>query len=124
MLPMPISPTPMAWTPSSLAWPASSRPTPMASSTSWRVRAGSLARLRVERRIFRFRIAGHRTSALIPTSATTTEFPKYLARADMPVICRVMFTAWLKVTDSGEEETPSAMTPLSAAKTKMRQLSS
>ena len=74
----------------------------------------------VERRIFRSTMTGQRTSASMPTSVTSTLSPKYRARDDMPVRCRVMLTLWLSVTDWGVQDTPSATTPLSAAKTSTR----
>ena len=90
VLPIPISPMPTACIPSCAARCACSMPTEMAVSACSRVMAGSRAISPVERRIFRFTISGQRTSASMPTSVTTTESPKAAARADMPVICRVI----------------------------------
>ena len=43
--------------------------------------------------------------------------PKCFASTDAPVFARVRFTVCCKVTDWGALDTPSATTPLSAAKT-------
>ena len=60
------------------------------------------------------------TGTQMPTSTTCTSSPKYAANADIPVLCRVMFTACCTVTDWGAQDTPSATTPLSAASTVTR----
>ena len=120
MLPMPISPTPTASMPSSLAMWARSRPTDRARRASCSVMAGSAAMSPVEKRTFRSSTWGQDTGTQMPTSTTWTWSPKYAARADMPVLCRVMFTACCTVTDWGAQDTPSATTPLSAASTVTR----
>ncbi len=117
MLPIPISPTPIRSTWSfSLPRPADSH-------------KGSLLGLFHGHRgmdtIFLFHLL-HRRRELgqlyghtIPRSATTTSQRKYFAMADIPVRCLVMFAACNRVTYWGVQDTPSAVTPLSAHKTMM-----
>ena len=120
MLPMPISPTPTASMPSALACRARSSPTAKASRACCSVMAGSTAISPVENRTFRSSTWGQGTGTQMPTSTTCTSSPKYAANADIPVLCRVMFTACCTVTDWGAQDTPSATTPLSAASTVTR----
>ena len=98
MFPMPISPTPTASMPSALACRARSSPTARASIACCSVMAGSTAISPVENRTFRSSTWGQGTGVRMPTSTTCTSSPKYAANADIPVLCRVMFTACCTVT--------------------------
>ena len=123
VLPMPISPMPSAVTPSRRASAACSMPAASASSACCRVMASSRAMLPVVRRICRSKMASQCGFCSIPTSTTATWSPKHAASDDIPVTCRVMFTACCRVTDRGAQDTPSSTTPLSAANTATRHLS-
>ena len=114
---MPISPMPTAVSPAAFASRTVSMPTEMACTASLRSMAGFCAKFSVPCRIFRSRTAGQCVSVKIPTSVTITSSPKNRASVDMPVRPRVMLTACSRVTDCGAQLTPSAQTPLSAAKT-------
>ena len=114
VLPMPISPMPSKAASASMAiW----APVRMACSAWARVMAGPAAMLPVPAAMRLSSTAGSFTGIFTPISQTVTPQPNRAASTAAPVLHRVRLIVCCKVTIWGVLATPSATTPLSAAKT-------